>query len=459
MKFPRIVLAGIKSGVGKTTLSLGIMKTLKEEGMKVQPFKIGPDYVDTGLHKKAAGLPSHNLDGWMGSDEVVKSVFLRNARDQEINIIEGVMGLFDGCRQGGLQGSTAQIAVVLKSPVVLIVDLKGMGKSCVPMVKGFKEYLSSLKLEGVIFNRAQGSFQTQYLPRLLSEELGVKVLGALPIKQDIKLPERHLGLVPAEENDNLERALSAAEKEVRANINIRELLEIARNAPELDFVKKRKSFFAKTKIAVAMDEAFNFYYKDSLDYLEELGAELFYFSPLHNKKLPQVDGIYLGGGFPEIFLEKLSSNFSMRKSIYRAVSGGIPLLAESGGMMYLAEEACDFYGNSYSCAGVIPARVEMTKKLQALGYVKATAIRDNLTAAFGETLKGHEFHYSRVIWREERYAFTLEGGKGEDHRKEGYAKGNLLASYLHLHLRSNPGAAKRFLKRCLYYKCEEETGL
>jgi len=454
---PRLVLAGAKSGVGKTTLALGIMRALREKGRKVQPFKIGPDYIDTGLHKNAAGQASHNLDGWMGPPEVAASIFLRNARNAGISIIEGVMGLFDGSRVGGLEGSTAQIAQLLQAPVILIVDVKGMGKSSVALVKGYQEYLPGLSLAAVILNNARGNFQQERLPELIRKELGLKVLGFLPPLPDVSIPERHLGLLPAEESLQLENQLNNAGKMVQEYLDLPELERIAVHSPPLNLKVPREytqnapaQFSKKIKIGIARDRAFSFYYQDSLDYLEELGARLHFFSPLNDKVLPPVDGIYLGGGFPEMFLQEISSNPEMRRAVYSAAARNTPLLAECGGFMYLAESVRDFTGNIFPGAGVLPVRMEMKQNLQALGYVEATALRDNLLCSRGEIFRGHEFHYSRVVWEQEPpYAFSLTGGCGPDGRADGYARGNLLASYLHLHLRSNPRAACRFLEACL----------
>lgn len=450
MVFPRIVLGGVKSGVGKTVISLGIMKALTSKGFDVQPFKVGPDYIDTSLHRHAAGVYSHNLDSWMGSPQVVSTIFTRNAARKRISVIEGVMGLFDGCRQGGYEGSTAHIALLLDAPVILIVDVKGMGKSCVPLVKGFKDYLSSLRVSGVILNRASGDFQQRRLPEILKKELGVEVFGVLPPTDEIVFPERYLGLVPPQENENLEKLLESAELLIQSSLDLEKLLDAADKAPSLNYNEvEEKIYLESVKIGVAWDEVFNFYYQDSLDYLEELGAELYYFSPLRDERLPSVSGLYLGGGFPEKYLDSLSRNTSMKEALWKAVNHGMPILAEGGGFMYLAERIKDLQGNCYSGAGLVPSQVEMTNKLQSLGYIKAAAQKDNLLTAREEVLKGHEFHYSRVQWEANyRPAFTLTGGKGFDNRPEGYAHGNLLASYLHIHLRSNPTAADNFVKAC-----------
>jgi len=462
---PRVVMAGVKSGVGKTTLSLGIMRALRDKGLEVQPFKVGPDYIDTGLHCQAAGVKSHNLDGWMSSSDVVQKIFLRNACHADISVIEGVMGLFDGSREGGLEGSTAQIALMLQAPVVMVLDVRGMGKSCVPLLKGFRDYMPSLRLEGVILNNARGDFQQLRLPELLENETGVQVLGAVPPQEEVKIPERHLGLMPAEENRGLEKALSSLAKLTQEHVDLNRLIQIAHQATELNSPDIREattslsSSVSSVKIGIALDQAFHFYYQDSLDYLQELGAELCFFSPLKDETLPPVDGLYWGGGFPEMFLGQLSANKSLQEAIYSAATRGMPILAECGGFMFLTEQITDFSGKAYPGIGLVPAKITMTKKLQALGYVKATAVKDNLLANRGETFRGHEFHYSRIDWNPASpipYAFRLVGGRGPDNRPEGYAESNLLASFLHLHLRSHPAATARFLEACRLYSGKEE---
>jgi len=452
MHLPRVIIAGVHTGAGKTTLTLGILAALKARGIKVQPFKVGPDYIDPGLHFHAAGTSSHNLDSWMGSEEVVKNVFTKNAAHAEVSIIEGVMGLYDTARGHRIKGSTAHIAMILKAPVVLVVDSKMLAQSCVAMVKGFIDYEPGIKIRGVILNNAGMFHKLEVGPRL-EEELGIKVLGCLGENRNISMPERHLGLLPAEENSSLAPAIAAMGAMVESEIDLDELLRLAEGAPDLQVCNPEIMPPQGLKIGVAKDEAFSFYYQDSLDFLQELGAELVFFSPLRDSRIPAVDGLYIGGGFPEMFLENLGQNQTMIDSIREADRKGMPILAECGGLMYLAETVRDFEGKVWKGAGLVPAQIEMSGRLAALGYVEATARQDSILACQGDVLRGHEFHYSRLSGLEESHmAFSLRGGMGSEGRGDGYQRGNLLASYLHLHLRSNPQAAKYFLASCSRYK-------
>ena len=451
MSFPRIVIAGVQSGVGKTTITLGLLAALRRKGIKVQPFKIGPDYIDPGLHYHAAGAKSHNLDSWMGSEDVVKTVFARNAQSADISVIEGVMGLFDGARGEKLAGSSAHVAMILKAPVILVVDVKGMAKSCVALVKGYKEYVSGLDLKGIVLNNASADYYKTILTKALEDELGVKVLGCLPKDKYITMPERHRGLLPAEENSELSLAISLMADLVETEVDIDALLTIARDSDSLEFKgygNKDTLYkqYSNISIGVAKDEAFSFYYQDNLDYLQELGAKLIYFSPLRDSLIPDVDGLYIGGGFPELFMKKLSENQSMITSLQNAHDKGLPIFAENGGFMYLAQRIVDFQGSSWPTVGLVPIEVRITNRLAVLGYVKATFLKKSILGEIGHEIKGHEFHYyvtSEIS--EEESAFSLVGGKGADFRRDGYTKGNLFASHVHVHLRSNPKVALNFL--------------
>lgn len=451
MNLPRIVIAGVHSGVGKTTMTLGIMAALRRKGIAVQPFKVGPDYIDPGLHRYAAGVSSHNLDSWMGSEEVVKTVFAQNASRRQISIIEGVMGLYDTARGQRITGSTAHIALILNAPVILVVNAHAMAQSCIALVKGYMDYEPRLQIKGVILNNAS-SYHKEDLRERLEEELGVRVLGCVPKNKAVSMPERHLGLLPAEENSELSRAIELMADLMEAELDLESLLRLADNAPDLKINRQEPLRGQSLSIGVARDEAFSFYYQDSLDYLHELGARIEFFSPLRDSSIPTVDGLYLGGGFPEMFIERLGLNSAMLDSIRSACMQSMPILAECGGFMYLTERIRDFAGNYWPGAGIIPAEVKMTNKLAALGYVEATALQESIIAARGDVLRGHEFHYSQLegIGKAEA-AYSLSGGKGGDFRLDGYAQGNILASYVHLHLRSNPHAARNFINACREY--------
>jgi cobyrinic acid a,c-diamide synthase len=431
------------------------MAALRRKGIVVQGFKTGPDYIDTGLHMHASGITSHNLDSWMGSESVVKTVFCKNAARAQISVIEGVMGLYDGFEGGKIRGgSSAEIALMLDVPVILVVDGGGLAQSCVALVKGYMDYEPRVNIKGVVFNNTGSIYHKNLLTQCVEEELGVKVLGCLTAEKNIKMPERHLGLLPAEENEKLQSSIALMADLAEREIDLAQLLEIANQAGEIEF-----DWYCGPPrhpgitIGIAKDKAFSFYYQDSLDYLMEQGARLEYFSPLRDQSIPRVDGLYLGGGFPEVFLDELSANQAMMDSIREAVNKGIPVFAECGGFMYLARSISDFGGKTWSGVGIIPARVKMTNKLAALGYVEARALRDSILARKGEILKGHEFHYSQISGIDEsEEAYLLAGRTGKDFRNDGYARGNILASYVHVHLRSNPLAVHHFLDACQNYR-------
>ncbi|MEQ8201892.1 MAG: cobyrinate a,c-diamide synthase [Syntrophomonadaceae bacterium] len=451
LKCPRVMIAGVHSSVGKTTISLGIMKALSRQGMNVQPFKVGPDYIDPGLHYHATGNRSHNLDGWMSSPPVVATVFARNADRADISVIEGVMGFYDGGRERGIKGSSAEMSINLKVPVILVVDASAAAQSCIAVAKGFIDYCPDVQIRGVILNRAT-EYHKIWISPVLEEELGVKVIGCLPYNDQVSMPERHLGLLPADENRELRERIDSMADHVTQYLDLDAVRQIADNAPEIDLEYQVEEAGPMVTIGVARDRAFSFYYQDSLDLLQELGAELVYFSPLDDGSIPRVDGLYIGGGFPEMFLDELSANQGMIEHIQAAFNGRVPIWAECGGFMYLCREICDWEGKSWAGAGIVPARVRMTRKLQALGYVEATALGDSIIARQGDVLRGHEFHFSiEENLDPSCYAFAVQGGIRSAPGHDGYNRDNVLASYVHLHLRSNKTAAVNFLQACRKY--------
>ncbi len=450
---PRLVIAGTASGVGKTTISIGLMAALTEKGFDVQPFKVGPDYIDPGFHNLVTGNTAYNLDSYFLNQKRIKETLAHGAKNSDISIIEGVMGLFDGKRGKDNTGSTAQVAKILQTPVILVIDAKKMAQSAAAMAYGYQNFDQQLDVKGVIFNNIASKGHYQMIKERIKGQLDLKVLGYLPNDKELKLPERYLGLVPTSESDDLKRFITKLKSLIKNYIDLEKVVELAKEASELK-VNEQTIFNLKKefdlKLGLAYDKAFNFYYQANLDILEELGAELKYFSPLNDKKLPEVDGLYLGGGFPESYLAELETNKSMQDDIYQQVKSGLAIYAECGGLAYLAEEIIDFTGKSFSMLGLIPARVEMTDKLQAMGYVKAKARHDNLLLKAGEEVKGHEFHYSKLILSDKKnnYSYQLSGGKEESVRKEGVVANNLLASYVHLNFASKIDLARRFLQHC-----------
>lgn len=456
MKTPRLIIAGTHSGVGKTTLTLGLLAALRRRGLRVQPFKVGPDYIDPGLHRVAAGQTSHNLDSWMGSPEEVRQLFLKRAPENDLSIVEGVMGLFDGARGQGETGSTAQVAKLLRAPVVLIFSAKGLARSAAALLNGYRTYDPDLNICGVIANGVSSERHRQIIRETVEGELGIPLLGAIDNRQEIVMPQRHLGLLPAAENNDLHNVLTKLATLVEEQIDLEALLKFARQAPDLEAgaAPPVAGPFAGVRLAVARDEAFNFYYQDSLDFLTELGAAIQYFSPLKDRTLPgDIDGIYIGGGFPEQFLPALAANQSMKEQIRFACRNGMPVYAECGGLMYLCQSICTLSGEQFSGVGLVPARVQMGNRLAALGYVRARPVNPGILGGPGMELKGHEFHWSTMEdLAEQAPAYSLSGGRGREGRTEGYVKDNLLASYVHLHFRYSQEAARNFLAACANYK-------
>lgn len=457
MIYPRLVIAGVQSGVGKTTVSLGLMKALSNRGLRVQPFKVGPDYIDTGLHYQACGHISHNLDNWMGDDKVVQTVFAKHAADCDIAIIEGVMGLYDGVKTARLKGSTASMAMLLKAPVILVVNVEGMAQSCVALVKGFMDYEPRLNLAAVVLNKT-GKYHRTILKEHLEEDLNIKVIGCLPRHREIYMPARHLGLLPAEENHELQSTINKMADLIEENVDVEAVMQLASQAGKVPAFGSygwpiETPAGRGIRIGVARDAAFTFYYQDGLDYLQELGAQIIYFSPLNDDNIPETDGIYLGGGFPEVFLSQLAKQTSMLSSIRAAHKKGLPIYAECGGFIYLCKNISDFKGCRWPGVGIIPAEAQMGKNLAGLGYVEAKMVKDSILGSQGDIYRGHEFRYSQVTGLNPAdAAYSLSGGKGEEGRRDGYAQGNLLASYAHLHFRSNPAAARKFLESCYRFK-------
>jgi cobyrinic acid a,c-diamide synthase len=451
---PRVVIAGTHSGVGKTTVVTGLLAALKSQGLQVQSYKVGPDYIDPGYHCLASGKPAHNLDTWLLPPEKLVPVFKKTAAGNDIVVIEGVMGLYDGGRAG--VSSTAAIAKMLQAPVILVVDAKSMGESVAAIVLGYKLYDPEVNLAGVIVNRL-GSQSHKAMVCEALERLAIPVLGCIYRNEALAMPERHLGLKPTTEHNAYE-TVNAMGEQISRQVDIEALIKLAQSAPGLDKTVENSIDRPNpiVRIGVAQDEGFSFYYPESLETLVSLGAELVPFSPLRDKDLPIVDGLLFGGGFPEMFVAELANNKSMRQSIYRSCMQGMPVYAECGGLMYLTRQIVDFTGQAFDMVGVIPAICTMESTLQTVGYVEATALGNNILCSTGDTLRGHEFHFSRMIADagEENFpwAFQIKKVRTGAMYPGGYASGNVLGSYLHLHFAGNEQAATCFIQQCRNYQ-------
>lgn len=452
---PRLVIGGTGSGVGKTTFTLGLMAAFKRRGLNVQGFKIGPDYIDPTYHTAVTGRPSRNLDTWMTTPDVMREVFLRGSADADLSIIEGVMGYYDGKDPRTDQGSTAQVSMLLQAPTILLVNIASMARSAAAIVKGFCTLTDGVPIAGVIANQAGSAGHISLVRTAVEQECGIPLLGGLVRTEGISIPERHLGLIPAVERGELEPLFSKLADLVEEHLDLDAILAIARQAEQLKAPAEPVLFTSKktaaTKIAVARDAAFNFYYAENLELLEQLGAELHFFSPLAGETIPlDAEALYLGGGFPEEFARELQDQTHVREDFRTRISAGLPTLAECGGYMYLCDAITDRAGERYEMVGLIPSEVRMQSRLAALGYREATAATDHFLLSQGEQVRGHEFHYSTATEALDcPKAYLTKGMRGQ--KEEGYTKANLVAGYTHLYFPSNLDVPTRFVKAAISY--------
>ena len=439
------IISAAMTGAGKTTVTLGLLAALRNRGVTVQPFKVGPDFIDPGLHEIAAGVPSHNLDGWMLSRQTNEWLFTRASRGREIAIVEGVMGLFDGFDGRSERGSTAEMAVWLNLPVILVIDAQAMARSAAALIHGFRSFDPRVRIAGVIFNRVAGEGHYRILADAVTK---TPVLGWLPSDPSIQIPERHLGLFTAGE-DVTRRQIAAIGEFFEKHIDFGRMPspfgrgraakrpgegtydDISSRKPSPGLRPPSPGGRGRTRVAIACDKAFSFYYHANRIALEEAGAEIIEFSPLADREVPEADLLYLGGGYPELYRTELKSNASMCASIRRYIESGRKFYAECGGLMYLAESI-----------GVIPAQIEMTDRLVDFGYCEVTTRRDSLLGPAGTIARGHQFHYSRSNPRGEDAYNVRQGGR---EYAEGFVLPNGIASYIHLHFLSNPALARNML--------------
>ncbi|WP_310832334.1 cobyrinate a,c-diamide synthase [Paenibacillus pedocola] len=478
---PRLIVAGTGSGSGKTTVTLGLMRAFARRGLKVQGYKCGPDYIDPAYHAAVTGYPARNLDSWMTPGSYLLEYFLRSSENAELSVIEGVMGLYDGKEAAALTGSTAEIALLTDSPVLLVVDVRSMGRSAAAVVLGFQQLEPRVRIAAVMVNRCGSASHFETVKTAIEAACGIPVIGGLPRNGGLDIPERHLGLLPAVERGELEPLFNHAADLLAEGTDLEMLLGIAQAANPLSLgaadkdcscivassasgrsaeemqagpaADGRKLLHPAPVIAVARDAAFNFYYADNLELLARAGARLVEFSPLRGDGIPpEADGIYLGGGFPEEFAAEIAGNDSFLTGLRAAAGQGMPLFAECGGYMVLARTLTDRAGAVHKMAGVIPAHAVMQERRAALGYREVTALQDSLLLKQGERLRGHEFHYSVMSYEAgEPRSYPYETkGRGGVH-PEGYHKGNVMAAYTHVHLASYLPAAARLVAACRSY--------
>ena len=463
--FRALVVAGTRSGCGKTSVALGLMRAFARRGLRVQAFKAGPDFIDPGHHGLATGRASHNLDDWMCGAQGVREIFERYAADADVVVVEGVMGLFDGFSATDDAGSTARLAKLLGLPTLLVVDAASMARSAAAVVSGFLRFDPQLRFCGVALNNAGSDSHAALLAEVMAGNLpDVPLWGILPRQGTIAMPSRHLGLFTTDTDADALSRLDALADWIEAHIDLPRLLAalppLNRGSggavlPRRGSPEGAEPLLAaggpNTTIGVARDAAFCFYYAENLRLLEAAGARLVAFSPLTDAALPEgIGGLYLGGGYPELFAAQLAGNAAMRRAIREFCLSGRPVLAECGGFMYLMEGLTDAEGNEQAMAGVFPLHAVMGARFAALGYREVTTRAATPLGPAGTTLRGHEFHYSRLTGEASGVAavYAMTGRKGPLDAQEGYLCGNTLGSYVHLHFGSNPQAATHFVGLC-----------
>lgn len=451
LNIPRIVIAATGSGAGKTTTTVALLGALRTRGLRVAAFKCGPDYLDPTYHARVLGKPSQNLDGWMMGRDAVLATFARAAAGADIAVIEGMMGLFDGAAPDRDEGSTAEIAKWLSAPVVLVHDASGVARTISAIAHGFAQFDPELSLGGLICNRV-GS--RGHLDLLTQSRPAAPVLGGFPSNPALAFPERHLGLICATREVFSDRVIAEWTRAAQEWLNLDAIIELARSSPPLEvpFPQNAVPAAPLCRIAIAYDDAFHFYYEDNLRRLEDLGAELIRFAPTRDRALPDADGLYIGGGYPEVMARELSSNSSMLQGIRRFAGDGHPIYAECGGLMYLSEGIRTLDGTRWPMLALLPGVAAMAVRLQALGYVEVETCVPTVLGPAGLIFRGHQFRYSTLeasggqLRADPAYRVAPKWGAPF---QEGFARANVLGSYVHAHWASNPAVPEGFISSCL----------
>lgn len=442
------MLAGTTSGVGKTSIACAIIHGIKKRRYSVQSFKVGPDFIDPSYLSSISGKPARNLDPWlMGSVGIVKS-FVKNF-DSDFSIIEGVMGYYDGFSGDSNYSSTHHVASILKTPVILVLDASKTARSIAATALGFVKFHKNSRISGFILNKI-GSKKHGELCRQALSSLRIPIVGVIPRNPELIMESRHLGLIPVSEQRQLQSKVSNIAKTMSNFIDIDKIMQIGNKVPSFDSIPKEKNQKQKTTIAVALDGSFNFYYQDNLDALKKEGAKIEFFSPVYDVKVPACDGIYIGGGFPEVIGSALEKNSRMQKNIKNLAESGIPIYAECGGLMYLTR-SIDYGSKKFKMVGLFDTTTKMQKRLK-LNYTKASIVKDCLIAKASSTIQGHEFHFSELesVSKDSKFAYDLSIGVGIKNQKDGLMQHNTLASYMHVHF-ARPGIARSFVQNCIKY--------
>ncbi|MEW5956594.1 MAG: cobyrinate a,c-diamide synthase [Chloroflexota bacterium] len=457
---PRLVIAAPQGRSGKTTVALGLGAALAGRGLAVQPFKKGPDYIDPSWLSGAAGRTCRTLDPFfLVSPEAMQRALLKGGRDADVCLIEGNHGLYDSLDEDGA-GSTAAVARCLQAPVILVVNTARMSRSAAAMVHGYQTFEPDVRLAAVVLNNVAGSRHQTKLRQAIERHCHIPVVGAIPRRESLTIPDRHLGLIPRAEQDGLLPAIQACRDAAEQYLDLEAILKIARTAPPLPVADRAvvSSDPAATaqntvRVGVIRDRAFTFYYPENLEALVEAGAELVFIDALQDPHLPEIEALYIGGGFPEMFLDELSANESLRQEIRAGIEAGLPVYAECGGLMYLTRRIV--WGHrSAAMVGALPCQVELIDRPQGHGYVLGEAVGDNPFLPVGASLRGHEFHHSRLLdWRGELpTAYALARGQGLGAGRDGLVYRNVLATYTHLHAAGSPGWAAGLVGRARAYR-------
>ncbi len=465
MEFPRIIIAALRGGSGKTILSVGIIAALSKRGKSIAPFKKGPDYIDAGWLALAAGRPCYNLDSFLLEPDTNQRSFLSHSTDCDISVIEGNRGLYDGIDLEG-STSTAELAKLLMAPVVVSVDCTKVTRTMAAMISGCLQFDPDVMIRGVILNQVANARHEHKLRDSIEHYCGIPVLGAIPKLGQQHFPERHLGLVPTAEHDWAKESIAAITRIAEKHLNLDAIVEIAQQAPRLRTNHKRKKSLSgiqhpvsrikkpTARIGIIKDSAFQFYYPENIDAIRKRGAEIVFLSPLKDQKLPALDALYIGGGFPETHAEQLSENKSFSRQLRTMAEDGLPIYAECGGLMYLGEELI-LEGNPYPMAGVLPIVFDFYKRPQGHGYTIVTVEGQNPYYPIGSEIRGHEFHYSRVKkWRgdEKDLVFRMTRGVGISADRDGILYKNVLATYTHIHALGTPDWAEALVRNAINYK-------
>ncbi|HUJ89211.1 MAG TPA: cobyrinate a,c-diamide synthase [Syntrophorhabdales bacterium] len=444
---PRLMIAAPQGRSGKTTITIALARALRNRGLSVQPFKKGPDYIDPSWLRLAAGTDCFNLDSFFMPEDALLSSFAHRSRGADIALLEGAMGLFDSPEADG-KGSAAWLARMLQAPIILVVNAERMTRSVAALVSGFQHFEPGTRLAGVILNHVSGPRHVEKLRDAVERLCAMPVLGAVPRDSALSIAERHLGLVPSGEKEQAESIVEAICDKVATHLNIDAIVATAQQAPE-HFISELCRIPAArptSRIGVVTDRAFSFYYPENLEALQEAGADLVSIDALSDHALPKIDGLYIGGGFPELYAAELEANERLRRDIARRIENGLPTYAECAGLMYLCR-AIRWQGRRYEMVGAVPAEVEISKRPQGHGYVELETAVDNPWFPPGFVLRGHEFHHSKLIAADPPLttAYTLRRGHGIDGRVDGFLYKNLLASYTHLHALGVPQWAPAFV--------------